>query len=116
MAFDWLSSVILIGVFVLSALPLHRAVKIMKGKTDFFKTLIVTFAAGVFIGTITGFFQVIGGLISFVLLIWIYHFSFKLKWHKAVMVWVLHLLFVVFSSIILDLILDAFTGLSFLVG
>lgn len=107
-----ISGLIIITIFILSALPLHKAVKIFKGKTKFRKTVFVVIASGIIISIINSLFQILGSLVMFIFLIWIYRKAFKLKWHKAVMVWALHLAFVIMSSIIIELILNTFTKIS----
>lgn len=116
MAYNWISLGIVVFVFILSALPLHRAVRIVKGKTRFPKTLAVMVVAGLIVGVIGTLFEIWGGLLAFVVLIWIYHTTFRLPWYKAILVWALHLVFVVVSSLVIDLLLRVFTGLSFLLS
>ncbi|MBU0907008.1 MAG: hypothetical protein KKD18_05050 [Nanoarchaeota archaeon] len=99
-------------VLILSALPLHKAVKIFKGKTTFLKTLFIMTISGLVISTIDLFVAFYSGLIAFVFLIWIYKKSFKLKWHKAIMVWALHLAFVLMSAIVLEYLIKAISGIS----
>ena len=43
-------------------------------------------------------------LITFILLIWIYHEMFKLKWHKAVLAWLVQLAFIVVFRFLFALI------------
>jgi hypothetical protein len=112
MNYDWISGLITLVIFVISALPLHRAVRWMKGKTTFLKTLGVMIIAGIVVGILTSILPFWSGLIAFVVLIWIYQKAFRLKWYRAFGVWLLHLIFVIVSSIILGLILEALTGLN----
>jgi len=107
-----ISAIITLVIFIVSAFPLHKAVKIFKGKTKFHKTLFVVIISGIVILLINSIFTVWAGIIAFIFLIWIYRKAFKLKWHKALMVWALHLAFVIMSSIIIELILDTFTKTS----
>ncbi|MBU0466155.1 MAG: hypothetical protein KKD94_06315 [Nanoarchaeota archaeon] len=103
---------IILGLFILSTLPLHKAVKILKGKTKFYKTVFIVIISGTLISLINTVFSVWAGLIAFIFLIWIYRKAFKLKWHKAVVVWALHLAFIIMSSVIIKLVLDTFTKVS----
>jgi len=95
---------LIMGIFILSVLPLHRAIKIMKGKTSFPKTLFIVLIAGTIISFVNSLFSILGSIVAFILLIWIYHKSFRLKWWKAFMVWFLHLVFVAVGGIILSII------------
>jgi hypothetical protein len=99
-------------LFVLSALPLHKAVRIMKGKTKFPKTMFIVIISGIVISLINSIISVWGGFVAFILLLWIYHKSFKLKWWKAFMVWTLHLAFVIVGSIIISMLFSLFTKVS----
>ena len=55
-------------VFTISALPLHFAVKFLKGRTNIIKTVIVAFMTGIIVAAIEGFFNTFGGLIAFFVL------------------------------------------------
>jgi len=106
------SGLVLLVIFVISAFPLHRAVRIFKPKTKFHKTLFVVIFSGVVISLINSFFSVWAGFIAFVFLIWIYRKAFKLKWYNSVVVWFLQLVFVVVSSIIFSFLMKAISGFS----
>ena len=86
---------VLIVIFLLSALPLYFAVKLLNGRTTLFKTAIITFISGVIVSIVNYLFKTWGALIAFVLLIWIYHDVFRLKWHKAFLAWILQLAFII---------------------
>ena len=86
---------ILVVIFLISALPLYFAVKLLNGKTTLFKTAVITFISGIIVSVVNFFFKTWGALIAFVLLIWIYHDVFRLKWHKAFLAWVLQLAFII---------------------
>ncbi len=86
---------ILVVIFLISALPLYFAVKLLNGKTTLFKTAVITFISGIIVSVVNFFFKTWGALIAFVLLIWIYHDVFRLKWHKAFLVWILQLAFII---------------------
>jgi hypothetical protein len=108
--------VIILILFILATFPLHRAVKWMKGKTTFQKTLFVTFIGGVLVSTINLYFDIFGGLLAFVALIWLYKEIFRLKWWKAFMVWVLHLIFIIIGSIIMSIIISSYLKTSVFFG
>jgi hypothetical protein len=88
-----ISILVIILLFVISALPLYLAVKVLGGKTNIIKTILVMIVAGILTAIITAIFP-FGGIIAFILLIWIYHEMFRLKWIKALIAWVLQLIFI----------------------
>ncbi|MFW6230478.1 MAG: hypothetical protein ACOC32_00455 [Nanoarchaeota archaeon] len=96
-------------IFVLSALPLHLAVKTMGGKTNILKTVLVMILAGFLVSLLQGVVGAYGGILAFIVLIWVYREAFRLRWIKALLVWVLQSIFV-----ILLVLLAAFFGLSYL--
>lgn len=114
--YNLLRVAVIVAVFVLSAFPLHKAVKVFKGRTKFHKTLFVVAISSVVISLVNFIFAVWAGSIAFVFLIWIYRKAFRLKWYKAVMVWALHLAFIIMSSILIELAINAVSGISVFFG
>jgi len=108
---------IIIGAFVfiiiliISALPLYLAVKMLGGKTTIFKTILVNILGGIIVYLVNHFFTTWGGLIAFILLIWFYREMFRLKWFKALLAWLLQLIFMAILYAIL-----AFLGLAYLIS
>ncbi|MBD3164249.1 hypothetical protein GF323_03550 [Candidatus Woesearchaeota archaeon] len=107
-----LKVLITVTVFIISAVPLHLAVRLLKGKTYLLKTAFITFLAGLIIGAIQYTFETFGGLLAFIVLIWIYHESFRLKWWKAFLAWILQFVFVAVFYFIAALLLAALAGIS----
>ena len=99
---------ILIIIFLISALPLYFAVSLLKGRTTLFKTAIITFISGIIVSIVNYFFKTWGALIAFLLLIWIYHEAFRLKWHKAFLSWILQLAFIIAFKFIFGFIAALF--------
>ena len=81
-------------VILISSLPLHFSVKFLNGRTNILKTILVSFFSGLLVSAVQNYFRWLGGLIAFLLLIWIYHEIFRLKWWKASIVWLIQLVFV----------------------
>jgi 4-hydroxybenzoate polyprenyltransferase len=105
-----ISSIINLAFFMLSALPLRRSVKIVKGKTSYPKVLLIVFITGILVSGINLFFNNWSGILSFAALLFIYKKAFKLKkWKKAFYVWGLHLIFILISSFITNILLDIFS-------
>ncbi|MBS3088810.1 hypothetical protein J4402_03440 [Candidatus Pacearchaeota archaeon] len=108
--------IVVLVIFVFSALPLHRAVRIFKPKTTYWKTFLVVLISGFFVSLINSFFTFWGGFVAFVFLIFVYSKAFGLKKRKAFLVWVLQLVFVVVSSLIFELAVRLISDFSFFGG
>ena len=52
-----------------------------------------------------------GGIVAFIILIWIYREMFRLKWLKAILVWFLHGLFILLLKFLVGLLIVA-TGVT----
>lgn len=78
----------MIIVFLLSGVPLYFSVKILGGKTTLIKTAFIVLVSGILL-TLINIFFIWGGIIGFIVLIWIYHAAFQLKWWKALLAWLL---------------------------
>ncbi len=105
------SLIVTLIVFLLSALPLHLAVKFLGGKTNIFKTAIFSFIAGIVVAVIEYRFR-FAGIIAFILMIWIYREAFKLKWWKAILAWLLQFVFVAILYFLAALLLGLSFGLA----
>lgn len=96
-------------IFLVSAIPLHLAVKTLGGKTSLLKTAIVAFLAGLAVAIIEAIFNIWGGAIAFIIMIWIYHEMFKLKWIKAFLAWLLQFIFLAIFYMLAILLLGVGT-------
>jgi len=90
--------------FVLSALPLYFAVKFLGGKTGIIKTIFIMVLSGFIISAIQFRYNLFGGILAFLVLVWIYHEAFRLKWWKAFFVWIVQFMFVLLLSFLFSLI------------
>jgi len=104
----------IVVIFLISALPLYLAVKVLKGKTTLLKTAFITLISGIVVAAIQHFFRFWGGLIAFLILIWIYHEAFRLKWVKAFLAWVLQFVFLALFYFIAVALGFTLIGISFL--
>lgn len=102
-------------LFMLSSLPLHFSVKLLGGKTSILKTMLVVFVSGIIVTAIQNYVQLIGGLIAFLVLIWIYHEIFRLKWFKAFAAWLLQFVFIVIIYLLAAIFLVSLIGISFVI-
>ena len=98
-------ALIIVVVFLLSALPLYLSIKFLGGKTTLLKTAIVTFITGILYSALQSLLRelgtVIATIVAFITLIWVYHEMFRLKWFKAFLAWLLQFVFVAVFVIIL---------------
>ncbi|MBT4858340.1 hypothetical protein HON49_04160 [archaeon] len=109
---SWMiSAIITVVVFILSALPLYFAVKFLGGKGSLVKVLFVSLISGLIISAIKETFKW-GWLLAFFVLIWIYHETFRLKWWKASIVWIVQLGFFLVLTFLATLLVLAVTGIS----
>ena len=91
-----LSSLLLIViVFMLSALPLYFSVKLLGGRTGLLKVILINLLVALVALIIKFFFESWGGLIAFVLMLWIYKDFFRMSWIRALLAWLLQFVFAV---------------------
>ena len=99
-----LGFIIDIIIFIIAAIPLYFAVKTLNGKTTFLNTVLVNIITGIMFTVMRNTFPFLGVVFGFILLIWIYHEVFRLKWFKAFVAWILQFVFIALFYFILFLI------------
>ena len=83
--------VYLILTFVISAIPLNIAVKLLDGKSSWIKAIVVNIAIA-FLSYLIGLrVDKYAGLLSFVVLLLIYKIMFRIGWFRAFIAWLLQL-------------------------
>jgi hypothetical protein len=111
-------TLVLIGAiilaFTISALPLYLAVRMLGGRTSLLKAILITLVSGIVISLMQSIFTTYGSIIAFLVLIWIYHEVFRLRWLKAVLAWLLQLAIVVLFLVLAGFLLSL-TGTAFFV-
>ena len=100
-------------IIIISALPLHLAVVFLGGRSSILKAFLVMLVVGVLSAVIVAIFP-FGVLIAWIFMIWIFHEMFRLKWIKAVIAWVLWLVFIFLMTFILALFGISFAAFSLL--
>jgi hypothetical protein len=87
----WGIVVILIFVLVLLvwSLPLFITVKLLGGKTSLLKALGVNILIGILAFAVSTFLNFWAGIVIFILTLLVYRKFFRLKWWKAIVVWLL---------------------------
>ena len=93
----------IILIIVISALPLYFSVKLVGGRTTIFQALLINLFASFVVAFISVVFP-FGALLSFIILIWIYHEFFKIKWVKALFVWLCQIIVIFFLSLLFTIL------------
>ena len=101
--FDLFYPIFLLITLILSTIPLHFAVNVLRGKTTFLKTLYVLVFVAI-ITSIISYFIPFGSVVGFIVLLFIYHELFRISWLKAVFVWLFQLLFIFIIGLIFEII------------
>ena len=99
-------------IFFLSALPLNIAVKALNGKTNILKTASVILIGGLIVYIIQAVLGFFGGIVSFIVLIWVYRISFRLRWFKALIAWILQFIVLALLYVLVFIVLGVSIGLS----
>lgn len=86
-------------LIIISTLPLYLAVSLLGGKASVIKVFLVNIVV-ILLGFVIGKLFPYANIITFLLLIWIYHEVFRLKWLKAFLAWLLYIVFYVLLSIV----------------
>ena len=97
-------------VLLISAIPLHIAVKVLGGKTTLGKTAMIMFVAGIVFGVISSWVDTLGTILAFIIMLWIYRESFQLKWWKAFVAWLLQFVFLLIIVLILVVVFGIAIG------
>lgn len=101
----WLSLLLItLAIFVVSALPLFFAVKMLGGRTSIIKIIIINVLVALVSFIINFFFHTWGGLLAFILMIWMYKEFFRLGFIRAILAWLLQFVFAVLIVILLGLV------------
>ncbi|MFH1440342.1 MAG: hypothetical protein ABIG89_07260 [Candidatus Woesearchaeota archaeon] len=81
----------LIITFAVSAIPLNIAVKMLGGKSSWLKAIIANIAVAILSYMISLRITKFSGLLSFIILLLIYKFMFRIGWFRAFIAWLLQL-------------------------
>lgn len=100
-------------VFIVSGIPLHLAVKLFGGDTSLLKTALIVALSGIVVGIVRSVAGVYGGILSFIVLIWIYKVSFDLGWISTLLAWISQFVILVMIVLVIFLMLGASTLASF---
>lgn len=81
----------LLLTFAISAIPLNIAVKMLEGKSNWIKAIIVNMVVAVLSYIIGLKVDNFAGLLSFVILLLVYKVMFRIGWFRAVIAWLIQL-------------------------
>lgn len=91
-------------VIIISALPLYFAVDLLGGRVSIGKAFIVMVIVAILYSIITFFMPHYGAIVAFIVLIWVYREMFRLKWLKALLAWLIQMVFIIILTWILSLV------------
>ena len=86
-----ISILYLLLTFAISAIPLNIAVKMLEGKSNWIKAIIVNMVVAVLSYIIGLKVDNFAGLLSFVILLLVYKVMFRIGWFRAVIAWLIQL-------------------------
>jgi len=101
---DIIGLIVWVILLLISAIPLHLAVWILGGKSSVLKALFVNLIIGLLTAVlfaVLGVFGKIVAILVLILTIWIYREAFRLKWWKALVVWLIQMVIFWLMSIVL---------------
>jgi hypothetical protein len=102
-------------IFAISSLPLYYSVRFLGGKGTLPKTMMLVFISGGIISAIQQIFKIWGGLIAFLVMIYVYHVAFRLSFLKALLAWFLQFVIVALFFILFIFIFITTLGMSQLI-
>lgn len=96
----WENILITILAFLISGIPLFIAVNLLGGKTGILKTAIVLFLSGLIVAAVQSYVDTLGGLVAFIVMIFLYKEAFRLGWLGAFFAWLLQFVILAIIAII----------------
>ncbi|MBN2458350.1 hypothetical protein JXB31_04435 [Candidatus Woesearchaeota archaeon] len=103
---DWLSLLWIVIVWVLSAIPLNIAVKLLRGKSTLIKAILVNLVVAVLTALINGFFDAhtsIALIVGFIVLLLVYKVMFSMGWLRSFLAWILQFVIIAIVIVVLAL-------------
>jgi hypothetical protein len=101
MAFDLVNLILWIVIMAIIALPVNIAVRSLGGKSTLLKVMIVHFIFGILVYILQSIIGSFSGIFLFLLLIFVYKYSFRMGWIGAMLAYFISLLIVVVFILIL---------------
>ncbi|MCF7798563.1 hypothetical protein K9M74_01530 [Candidatus Woesearchaeota archaeon] len=94
------SLLVILIITMLAAVPLHFSVKLLHGKTNFFKTIIINVMSGILVNVCGMIIPLFGLVIGLIITVFLFKYAFKVSFLKAILI----LLINTIISILLGLI------------
>ena len=91
-------------LFILLALPLYFAIKLVNGKANIFKIILVNIVSAIIFVTLASIASILGMVVAFMIMGWLYYEIFKIKVWKVPFVFLLHFL-ILFLFLLIFLLL-----------
>lgn len=92
---------IIVLILIISALPLHFAVKLLGGHSTIIKVLFVNLLVGIVLAVLNFLFGYVAGIIGFIAMILIYMNMFDLGFLRALLAWLLQAVIAAIIGILL---------------
>lgn len=99
----WFALLVTVLLFIVASFPLYLIVKLIGGKTSILHTAAVAFISGMLIIMVESAVPFWGGIVSFILLLWVFKAFFHIGWWRAFLVWVMYGLFLWLIGIFLGI-------------
>lgn len=91
----------LIIIWIISAIPLNLAVKLIGGKSSIIKVIFVNFLVAVASALLYQTFGLFAVIFSFLAMLLIYKIMFKIGWFRAFLAWILQFILVAIFVVVL---------------
>ncbi len=88
-------------IIIISSLPLYFSVNLLGKNTSLLRVIMVNMIVPIIIFIIKIMFDSWTGAISFLAIIIVYHYLFKISWAKAIMAWALQFMIAIIMIIII---------------
>ena len=98
---------ILLAVLIIAALPMHLAVLMLGGRSSIFKVIVANILASIISVLVYGYFHTWTGLISFILMIWLYTVMFHIGFVRALLAWILQFIIAVLLVLLMFVVFGA---------
>ena len=94
----------LVIIWVISAIPLNIAVKMIGGHSSIIKVIIANLIVGMVAAYLNNMFGFIAVILSFIVMLFIYKLIFKIGWIRAILAWFLQFVIIAIFFIVLLLL------------
>jgi len=100
-----ISIILMVLIFLISAIPLHIAVRLLGGRTSITWAALTNLIVGITGGIVYVFLAKYAAIVAFIILLLVYKFMFSLGWIRAFLAWLLQgvviiLLYVLFFVVL----------------